>query len=310
MKKQLLTIFGIAVLSVLTNTVNAQVTNGNLESWMNFSIYDDPDTNGMLKSLNVIATFPQNPPPTCFKNDTAHTGAYCAKIVADHVSSLSIFVPGVLGTVRPYFVPAIGCKLQTPYVGRPSTFKAWIKYYPVAGDSGEMFSYVLKQNGNNFDTLAVAKKKFLQTINTWTEQSVNFTYQNTTDLGTHLSLVFVTSKAYNFNNLTFCQGSVGSKMYIDDVELIGYNGISEMLFTGEEINVYPNPANSVVNITTTQSISNAQLVIIDMNGREISSQTVNGNQFSVDVNELKAGNYLITLQEGNKILGRKTFIKK
>lgn len=310
MKKQLLTIVLAAVASVTTLVAKAQVPNGNLEAWMDFSIYEDPDTNGILKTLNIISTFPQNPPVTCFKEGNANSGQYCAKIVANQVQALNIFVPGVLGTVTPFFQPAIGCHLQKPYSGRPATFKAFIKYAPVTGDSAEMFSYVLKQNGNNFDTLGIAKKKFLQAINSWQEQVVDFTYTNTTDVGTHISLVFVTSKSYNFSNLTGCAGSVGSTMYIDDVSLTGYNGVEEMLFTGEEINVFPNPTDNIVNITITDNLSNAKLSVTDMNGREISSQNVSGNQFTIDVNTLKAGNYLIILSQDNKVLGRKTFVKK
>lgn len=310
MKKQLLTIVCMAVLSAGTFTANAQVPNGNLESWINFSIYDDPDTSGILKTLNIIATFPQNPPVTCFKEGNAHGGQFCAKIVANEVQALNIFVPGVLGTVTPFFQPNIGCELEKPYSGRPATLKAWIKYTPVAGDSGEIFAYMLKDNGGSFETLGVAKKTFLQAVGTWTEQVMDFNYTNTTDIATNISLVFVTSKSYDFNNLTGCAGSVGSTMYIDDVSLTGYNGVEEMLFTGEELNVYPNPTDNVVNISVTENVSNAKLSVTDMNGREISSQNVSGNQFSVDVNTLKAGNYIVVLSQDNTVLGRKTFVKK
>jgi Secretion system C-terminal sorting domain len=310
MKKQLLTLVSMAVLSASSFVANAQIPNGNLESWINFQIYDDPDTNGIIKTLNVIATFPQSPPVTCFKDTNPHAGSFCARIVAAQVQSLNIFVPGVLGTVTPFFTPNIGCDLEKPYVGRPATLKAWIKYAPVAGDSAEIFAYMLKDNGGSFETLGVAKQKYLQAIGSWTEQTLNFSYSNTTDISTHMSLVFVTSKAYDFSNLTGCSGQVGSTMWIDDIEVIGYSGVSEMLFTGEEINVYPNPSESVLNISISQEISNAVLSVTDMSGREISSQNVSGNQFTLDVNSLKAGNYVVVLKENNTILGRKTFVKK
>lgn len=311
MKKQLLTIGMVVAMLAAPFVSKAQIANGNLESWINFSIYDDPDTNSILRTLNQIALFPQNPPVTCFKESVdPHSGSFCARIEANEVTSLNIFVPGVLGTVTPFFQPNIGCDLEKPYVGRPESLTAWIKYSPVQGDSGEIFSYLLKDNGGSFETLAVASKKFLQSVSSWAEQTLTYTYSNSTDLSTHISLVFVTSKSYDFSNLTGCQGSVGSKMWIDDVALNGYNGISEMLFSGEEINVYPSPASDIVNISISENISNATLSVVDMNGRKITAQTVSGNQFTVDASTFQSGNYIVILQEGNTILGRKTFVKK
>jgi hypothetical protein len=309
MKKQLLTIVLLAFLSANGFMANAQLTNGNLETWMNFQIYEDPDTNGIIKSLNKIAIFGGNPPITCFKDASAHSGSFCARIEAKMYGT-SIFIPGVLGTVKPFFQPVIGCDLQAPFVGRPAKLSTWIKYAPVQGDSGEVFAYMLKQNGSNFETLGVAKQKFLQPVANWTNYTLDFTYTGAPDASTHMSLIFVTSKAYDFSDLTNCQGKVNSTMWIDDIELIGVAGVSEMLFTGEEINVYPNPSENIVNISVTQNLKNAVLSVTDMNGREISTQNVSGNQFTLDVNTLKAGNYVVVLKENNTILGRKTFVKK
>jgi len=308
MKKQLLTIVCLALLLANGFVAKGQITNGNLENWIDFQIYNDPDTNSILRTLNVIALFPNDPPITCFKEGNPHGGSFCARIEANTYGN--IFIPGVLGTVKPFFDPGIGCDLQKPYVGRPAKLSTWIKYAPVQGDSGEVFAYMLKQNGSAYETLGVAKQKFLQPIGSWTNYTLDFAYTGNTDLSTHISLIFVTSKAYDFSNLVNCQGKVGSQMWIDDVELIGVAGISEMLFSGEEINVYPNPAESIVNISVTQNLNNAILSVTDMGGREISSQNVSGNQFALDVNTLKAGNYIVVLKDNNTILGRKTFVKK
>lgn len=291
-----------------------------LESWVTVTVdedgfpldipYENPAT-PYLSTLNRISTYPSTPPITGFKEGNAHSGQFCARITAATVNAMNIFVPGVLGTVDSYFNPqGFGATLQIPHYGRPAALNAWIKYTPVNGDSAEIFAYVLKDNGGSFETLGVAKKAFYSAVNSWTEQNLSFNYSNTTDVGTHLSMAFVTSKAYDFSDLTACQGQNGSSMWVDDVSLVGWNGVKEMLFTGEEIMVFPNPTTDLITVSLTQDISEATLIILDMNGREISSKTVSGNQFSADVSTLSAGNYVVVLKEKNTIWGRKTFVKK
>jgi len=201
--------------------------------------------------------------------------------------------------------------LAVPFTSQPSAVKAWINYQPVQGDSAEIFAHLLKTTGGVRETLATASKIILQNTGGWALQDVPFVYSNTSVAPDSISFIFVSSAGYNFNNLFLCAGKINSTLYVDDVELV-YDplGVSEMLFSGEEINVYPNPSESILNISITQTLNNAVLSVTDMNGREVSNQNVSGNQFTLDVNTLKAGNYIMALKQNNTILGRKTFVKK
>jgi len=310
MKKQLLFVGAAVILSSVTSIAQTVVPNGNLEAWTVVNGNDEP-TGSILKSLNMITQWPGGAPATCFKETTiVHGGSASAKIVSKEITSLDLFVPGVLGTATPILNPP-SAVLAVPFTSQPSAVKAWINYQPVQGDSAEIFAHLLKTTGGVRETLATASKIILQNTGGWALQDVPFVYSNTSVAPDSISFIFVSSAGYNFNNLFLCAGKINSTLYVDDVELV-YDplGVSEMLFSGEEINVYPNPSESILNISITQTLNNAVLSVTDMNGREVSNQNVSGNQFTLDVNTLKAGNYIMALKQNNTILGRKTFVKK
>lgn len=285
------------------------VPNGDLEAWTVVNGNDEP-SGGMLKSLNEITAWPGSPPVTCYKETAApHGGTAAARVVSKDFPAFGIFIPGVLGTVKAIINPP-SAVLAVPFTAKPEGLKAWIKYTSVQGDSAEIFSYLFKTTGGVRETLATASKKITQSVPNWELQELSYNYLNAGATPDSISLVFVASAGYDFTNLLQCQGKENSTMYIDDVSLTYPMGVEEVFFNGETINVYPNPAENVVNVTVTQTLGNAVLSVTDINGREVLAQTVSGNAFTVDVTTLKAGNYVVSLKQDKTILGRKTFVKK
>ncbi len=122
--------------------------------------------------------------------------------------------------------------------------------------------------------------------------------------------VWVTGVSQNLSNddyLTarYSYSSIGFKEYSNDVQL----------------NVYPNPASDVVNITLhaeNESIRNAQLVIYDITGREIVRNAaqwisdVNSNSTTqVNTGSLTSGTYfLAVLDNEGRVFARKQLIIK
>lgn len=308
MKKHVLIATALFVGMGLANAQTPAIPNGNLESWTPLAGEEEP-TGGFLKSLNQILVFPGNPPATCFKEGNAHGGQFCAKLVSKNFSSLGIFIPGALGTLTPIAQP-ISAQLAEPYAAKPESVRAWIKYTPVTGDSAEVFSYLFKTTGGVRDTIARASQKFTQAVANWTEITVPFTYSNNNVMPDSASLIFIASAGYNFQDLQLCFGSQNSTLYVDDVEFVYPASINEFELGNNDISMYPNPAENVMNISVSSALNNGIISITDMNGREVMSSSVNGEQFSVNVAELKAGNYIAIIKEGKTILGRKTFVKK
>ncbi|MDB0062943.1 T9SS type A sorting domain-containing protein [Crocinitomicaceae bacterium] len=75
-----------------------------------------------------------------------------------------------------------------------------------------------------------------------------------------------------------------------------------------EAKVYPNPANSVLNIETTASANSVS--IITMDGKVVSTTTMSGLTGSVDVSNLTEGVYFYEVAVDNGDVIRNTFVKK
>lgn len=66
-----------------------------------------------------------------------------------------------------------------------------------------------------------------------------------------------------------------------------------------ELKVYPNPVNNVLNILWDNEI--AKVSIYNLLGQEISAQSVESNQASIDITNLFAGTYLVTVESGSQV---------
>lgn len=76
----------------------------------------------------------------------------------------------------------------------------------------------------------------------------------------------------------------------------------------QQLDVYPNPATGHVNINLPENISSAALQIVGMNGSVVYSQDVKQNKTSIDIRNIPAGLYTVTvtLADGSKIANRLT----
>ncbi|MCF0205990.1 MAG: T9SS type A sorting domain-containing protein, partial [Bacteroidales bacterium] len=74
----------------------------------------------------------------------------------------------------------------------------------------------------------------------------------------------------------------------------------------EEINVYPNPTSSILNIVA-NGMQN--IAIIDMNGREVLSRNVNGNSESIDIENLAKAQYIVRITTDNGTILRNVIVE-
>lgn len=65
--------------------------------------------------------------------------------------------------------------------------------------------------------------------------------------------------------------------------------------------IFPNPFTDVINIRLDEPVTQASLQVRDMAGRQVYSQTLTGNEFSVDVSHLAQGLYSLTLNNGKSL---------
>ncbi|OFY93149.1 MAG: hypothetical protein A3K10_08825 [Bacteroidetes bacterium RIFCSPLOWO2_12_FULL_31_6] len=100
------------------------------------------------------------------------------------------------------------------------------------------------------------------------------------------------------------QEEIEALMHELDKDLYGYTPEDEKEIVN--LSIYPNPTNNIVNISYTNFLlNNAIFTLYDITGRLVKTENYvpqnEGNQnFSLNINELKAGTYFYTLQVGEQ----------
>jgi hypothetical protein len=112
-------------------------------------------------------------------------------------------------------------------------------------------------------------------------------------------------------------GSVGSTTDFssdfesDAFQLDAVAGIQEMLNTS--LNVFPNPASDVVNVTFEADNADYTIAIVDLQGRVMTSQeltSLNGSQsIALPVNNLAKGSYIVTISSNGVSTSKNVVIK-
>ena len=75
------------------------------------------------------------------------------------------------------------------------------------------------------------------------------------------------------------------------------------------LTVYPNPANDVINVSLNKEI-NATVTLLDVSGKVIKTQEMNGLSTSLNTASLNSGVYFVTVTNGTSVSTQKVVIKK
>jgi hypothetical protein len=75
------------------------------------------------------------------------------------------------------------------------------------------------------------------------------------------------------------------------------------------LNVYPNPANDVINVSLNKS-TNGTISIVDVAGKVVKTSLINGLTSSINASDLTNGVYYVTITDGTSIATEKVVIKK
>ncbi len=98
-----------------------------------------------------------------------------------------------------------------------------------------------------------------------------------------------------------------------DFSLARYNGASigiQEINSTSSLNLFPNPSNSSINLSSTKSLNKASIKIIDLTGQVILfQQNASGNNFTFDISNFSNGLYFLEVnEEGN--FERVKFVKE
>ncbi len=87
------------------------------------------------------------------------------------------------------------------------------------------------------------------------------------------------------------------------------NGVEELTVNSEQLNVFPNPANEQLTISSIKHSMNT-IVITDVLGREIYSQQANAQSSTINCQLFSSGVYFVKVQLGNGNVEVKRFVKE
>lgn len=86
---------------------------------------------------------------------------------------------------------------------------------------------------------------------------------------------------------------------------VGINKVEDNL----GLRVFPNPANEVINISLNKEVS-ATLTLLDVSGKVVKTQALNGISTSINTASLNSGVYFVTINDGTSVSTQKVVIKK
>lgn len=301
----------VLLLTVFQNT-KAQNIYGQLEDWRNVPVATTPSI-GLespykwygIDSLEQLATFfyPQAViKKQCYKTSDAHGGSYAAQLVTINQDSLGI-VPGLLSNAQFGFdqsnfdpndpIASITYYGGTPIAQRINNVTAWVKYTPRGADAANIsVRAVLEEAGqNNTDSIVgTGELTIPQLQTTYTQVSVPINYINTTVVPDKIYILIASS---TFNSVAYTPTD-SSMLWVDDINLVGTNGIEQLSFS-QVVNIFPNPSTGVVhmNSSSTESVS---IIFYNISGQAVATKTIKANG-TTDLSFLPCGTYIYDVKD-------------
>ena len=118
-------------------------------------------------------------------------------------------------------------------------------------------------------------------------------------------------KIWSENNIVLADFTMDAvyDAYVSDVYPEGDGKYSVVNITkgtsivSDEIIVYPNPANDIINIVTSMDIKSISIF------NNIGQTIYQGNETQININNLESGVYIIMIDNGNEIISKKILIK-
>jgi hypothetical protein len=311
MKKLLLS--SIAILSVgLATAQTGTVVNGGFENWG--ASYGQPQEPTSWISGNIMASpFISSANPTSvFKETTAgnfNGGLAGIKVVTVRLTTNPLATSGLNDTVGFCFtggaaiIPSAKLIRGVPYTGRPASLDFWHKYTPTGVDNGMIAAFLTKWNTgtNSRDTVAVGYYPITGTVSTLTHMTVPMMYSAAYNANGNpdTALVVVASSWGSQAALYPVRPQLGSILWADDVDLIGtYVGIKENT-KSTDIRVFPNPASSVINITTNSEDAN-RIEMYDVTGKKVFAGNIEDKKIKIFTDNLSDGLYIYTISDKDK----------
>jgi hypothetical protein len=114
-----------------------------------------------------------------------------------------------------------------------------------------------------------------------------------------------TSYYFDMTDLTWYYTTATPMVRMNFDPSVGVNEVEDNL----GLRVFPNPANEVINISLNKEVS-ATITLLDVSGKVVRTQALNGISTSINTASLNSGVYFVTINDGTSVSTKKVVIKK
>lgn len=193
-----------------------------------------------------------------------------------------------------------------PFTMVPTAMKVWVKYLPPVGETDTMLVLLgaykegqtsLLLMGDLPDTYgyyAVTER-----LENYTELTVPVSYNEEDLTCDSLVVVFVSSSFMNAKS---------SELYIDDISF-EYEYLSVNSTERIKMNMYPNPATDYMVINPANLSETYDIMVYDMNGKQLKSVEQLMGDTRLSVSDLAAGTYFLKMKQSGSELVRKFVVE-
>ncbi|NSW45244.1 MAG: PCMD domain-containing protein [Bacteroidales bacterium] len=279
--------------------IGQNIPNADFENWTGGNPNGWQTPNAFTQQYGVVTVTQETVNP--------HSGTYSVKL-----ETKSIFGYAVTGLItngqisvnlsNPNPITILG---GTPFTERPNHFKGYFHYTPASGDYCTIVALLLKKNvqTNQFDTVGVAQYINNTSVTGWTMFDAPFAYA----MGDTPDTMQIVAVSSNPN-----AAIVGSTLWVDHLYFEGGTLGNNILKLNEQIQVFPNPVNDLLNIyfgkpTTGQT----SITIFNATGQRVKQSIIPaGTQISsLNIYDLPKGIYIIQIQNNSDRFVQKISVK-
>jgi hypothetical protein len=86
--------------------------------------------------------------------------------------------------------------------------------------------------------------------------------------------------------------------------------LSSEIYSLDQINVFPNPAEDYITVKSNYSLNDAIISIFDLNGRRVLNYKNGSDDSIINVSDLSAGEYILRIITSSQDIYSKKIIKK
>ena len=99
------------------------------------------------------------------------------------------------------------------------------------------------------------------------------------------------------------EGMMGAFLVLDTTA----TGINSIAYDNKNINIYPNPTNSLISIKSTTLAKIENVLISDLLGKTVLEMKINNTEFinSIDISKLSSGQYFIKIKTSDGFVNKK-----